>query len=150
MPLPSDDPRGAASTPTDQRVGREFAWFAAVGVVGFVVDAALFLLLNSGYAWSIGAARAASASCSIATTWALNRRITFATRRSRAWPLELARYAVSQGAGLAVNLGTFALVLGLVPSLRLLPIAPLAVGAAAALLFNFLTARTLVFGERPR
>ena len=126
-------------------VGRELVWFAAIGVVGFVVDAALFLSLHAGYTWSIGAARTVSAFCSIGTTWALNRRLTFAARRSRLWGAELARYAVGQGAGLVVNLGGFTLLLALAPSLRSAPVVALALGAAAALAFNFLTARMFVF-----
>jgi putative flippase GtrA len=132
-------------SPSHAAIGREFVWFMAIGVVGFLVDAALFASLNSGYEWSIGAARAVSASCSIVTTWALNRRFTFAARRSRLWRAELARYVVGQGAGLIVNLGTFALILRLAPSLRSAPIIALALGATAALLFNFLTARVLAF-----
>lgn len=132
-------------SPGPASIGRDFVWFVAIGVVGFLVDAALFSSLNSGYQWSIGAARSVSASCSISTTWALNRSFTFAARRSRLWGSELARYAVGQGAGLIVNLGTFALILRLAPSLRAAPIIALALGATAALLFNFFTARWLAF-----
>lgn len=126
-------------------VRREFLWFTAVGLIGFVVDAAVFLLLNHELAWPIGTARAVSASLSIVTTWSLNRRITFAARHSRAWRAELARYAIGQGAGLLVNLATFAAALATVPPLRSVPIVALALGAAAALAFNFLTARTFAF-----
>lgn len=130
-------------------IGREFSWFAAAGAVGFAVDAALFLLLNSWYYWSITAARTLSASCAIITTWALNRRFTFAARRSRGLSAELARYALVQTAGLLVNLGAFALAIWLVPSLRAAPIIALSLGAAAALLFNFAAARTLAFVRCP-
>jgi putative flippase GtrA len=126
-------------------VGRQFASFAAVGVLGFVMDAAVFLLLNGVSGWSIGAARTVSASCSIAATWWLNRRLTFADRRSRRWRAELFRYALGQGAGLLVNIGSFTLMLWLVSQVRAVPIVALAVGASAALLFNYLTARTVAF-----
>jgi putative flippase GtrA len=127
---------------------REFISFAGVGVVGFFVDGAIFLLLSGGYGWSIGAARTLSATGSIVTTWALNRRLTFAARRSRLWSTELALYALGQAAGLVVNIGSFIVTLWLAPALRSAPIFALALGAAAALLFNFITARTLAF--RPR
>ena len=136
--------------PTHTEVGREFVSFAAVGVVGLAADAALFLLLTGGYGWPIAAARSISAACSIATTWMLNRHLTFTTRRSRLWGVELARYAVGQGAGLLVNLGSFTLVLWLIPRLRAAPIVALGIGAGAALLFNFLSARTLAFRPDPR
>jgi putative flippase GtrA len=129
----------------EAEIGREFPWFVAVGAIGFAIDAALFLLLNGGYSWPIAAARTLSASCSIATTWALNRRFTFAARRSRAWSAELARYFLVQASGLLVNLGVFAVALWLVPSLRAIPIIALGLGASAALLFNFVSARTVAF-----
>lgn len=130
---------------THAGVGREFLWFTGIGVLGFAVDASLFLLLNGACGWSIGAARTVSASCSIATTWALNRTLTFVARRSRFWSAELLRYALGQLAGLAVNIGTFTAALSLAPSLRSAPVLALALGAGTALLFNFLTARTLAF-----
>jgi putative flippase GtrA len=126
-------------------IGREFSWFTAVGGVGFVVDVALFLALNGVFGWSVAAARTVSASCSIGTTWALNRRFTFAARQSSAWGSELVRYTAVQAAGLVVNLGVFTLCLWLVPPLRAIPVVALGCGAAAALLFNFLSARTLAF-----
>ena len=100
--ISSRQPRRTSSSmdqPTHGEVRREFVSFAAVGVVGFAADAALFLILTSGYGWSIAAARSVSASCSIATTWKLNRHFTFTARRSRRWGAELARYAVGQAAG---------------------------------------------------
>jgi putative flippase GtrA len=130
---------------THSVLAREFLWFTGVGVGGFVVDASLFLLLTGVYDWSIAAARTASASCSIATTWALNRTLTFAARRSRFWSAELLRYSLGQIAGLVINIGSFGLALWLTPSLRSTPILALAFGAGTALLFNFLTARTLAF-----
>jgi len=131
-----------------ETLGREFTWFVAVGAIGFIVDAGLFLLLHGTYGWAIAAARTVSASCSIGTTWALNRRFTFAARRSYAWSAELGRYTLVQTAGLVVNFGIFALALWLVAPLRSMPIVALGLGAAAALAFNFLSARTLAFRGR--
>jgi putative flippase GtrA len=142
---PSDDPNRPTRNPADTEVRREFVQFAAIGVIGFALDTVVFMLLNDGHGWSISAARAVSASLSIAATWALNRRITFAARRSRLWGTELMRYAAGQGAGLLVNLGTFALALGVAPPLRSAPVIALAFGAAAALTFNFVTARRFAF-----
>ena len=125
--------------------GREFWRFAAIGALGFVIDAALFMLLNDAYGWPIGSARALSTVCAITATWALNRRLTFAGRSSRLWAAELARYAFFQCAGLIVNVGTFALAMWVVQPLRAVPILALVLGSGAALLFNFATARTLAF-----
>jgi putative flippase GtrA len=127
------------------QAGREFWRFAAIGTLGFAIDAALFVLLNDAFGWPIASARVVSTVCAIAATWALNRRLTFAGRRSRRWAAELARYAFFQSAGLAVNVGTFALALWVVPPLRAVPVVALALGSGVAMLFNFATARTFAF-----
>jgi putative flippase GtrA len=127
------------------RLGREIAWFTVVGTIGFAIDAMLFLLSNSVYGWSIAGARTLSASCSIVTTWSLNRRFTFSHRKSPGRTAELFRYSLVQLFGLLVNIGVFALTLWLIPPLRDVPVIALGSGAAAALVFNFLTARALAF-----
>ena len=124
--------------------------FSVVGAFGFAVDAALFALLNAHYGWSIVAARTLSASCSIATTWAFNRALTFATRKSANAAGELARYAAGQIVGVLVNVGVFAACVSFVPALRRTPLVALAIGAACALAFNFWSARTLAFRGAPR
>jgi putative flippase GtrA len=126
-------------------LGREIAWFAVVGLIGFAVDATLFLVLNGAYGWSIAGARTLSASCSIVTTWSLNRRLTFSHRKSPGRAGELFRYTLVQLFGLLVNIGVFALTLWLIPPLRDVPIVALGFGAAAAFVFNFLSARVLAF-----
>lgn len=131
-----------------REIVRQFISFVGVGTLGFAVDAALFFALQAIAGWPIAWARTVSATCSITTTWALNRRITFAQRRSENRAGEYLRYVAGQVVGLAVNLGTFTLCLWLLPRLRHYPIVALAIGAAAALLFNFFTARTIAFRER--
>ncbi len=128
-----------------REIVRQFIAFVGVGTLGFAVDASLFFALQSIAGWPIAWARAVSATCSITTTWALNRRVTFADRSSPNRVGEYARYVLGQVVGLGVNLGTFSLCLILAPQLRRYPIVALAIGAAAALLFNFFTARSLAF-----
>ena len=131
-----------------QELRHELSRFTAVGAIGFLVDAGVFLLLHGRYGWVIAAARTVSASSSIGTTWALNRRFTFSARRSYDWRAELGRYTLVQVAGLLVNFGVFAMALWLVAPLRAVPVVALALGAATALAFNFLSARTLAFRGR--
>jgi putative flippase GtrA len=140
---------GRPTARTDE-IGHEFGWFVAVGAVGFLVDAGLFLLLHGSYGLTIALARTMSASCSIGTTWTLNRRFTFATRRSTGWSAELGRYAAVQTAGLGVNFGVFVVALALSATMRAVPIAALALGAGTALVFNFASARTLAFRGEAR
>jgi putative flippase GtrA len=131
-------------------LSRRFASFASVGAVGFAVDALLFLALTSHAHWPIHWARAVSATCSITTTWLLNRQVTFADRRSSDRRSEYFRYVFVQVVGLGVNLGTFALALWAVPALRARPVIALALGAGVALAFNFASAHSVAFRPAPR
>lgn len=128
-----------------REIARQLISFVGVGAVGFCVDAALFAFLQSMLGWPIVWARAASATCSITCTWALNRHVTFADQRSVNRVSEYLRYLATQVVGLTINLGTFSVCLLVLPSLRSYPIVALAIGAGAAVLFNFVTARTIAF-----
>lgn len=131
-------PRESAAT--------QFARFAGVGAIGFVVDAAIFIALTSGYTgWHPYAARAVSATCSITTTWALNRRITFREQKSPDARSEYVRYVLAQVFGLMLNLGVFAAGLAAVPFLRRMPLLALILGASVALAVNFLSAKYVAF-----
>jgi putative flippase GtrA len=129
----------------------QFVQFAGVGAIGFVVDAAIFLALTGWYAeWHPYAARAVSASVSISTTWALNRRVTFRKQKSPDARSEYLRYVAAQVFGLILNLGVFAAGVAFVPLLRRVPLLALVLGAAVALAANFLTAKHLAFqGKAP-
>lgn len=133
------DKSGAAA------LARQFVWFTLVGLLGLAVDAGLFLWLTESHLWSVTLARTGSASCSIATTWVLNRTLTFAEHRSARRGVEFARYALVQVGGLVVNIGVFAACLWLMPALRQTPIVALFFGCAAGFAFNFTAIRTLVF-----
>jgi putative flippase GtrA len=124
----------------------QFVQFAGVGAIGFVVDAAIFLALIGWYTdWHPYAARALSATCSITTTWALNRRVTFREQKSPDARSEYVRYVLAQVFGLILNLGVFAAGVAAVPFLRRMPLLALMLGAITALAVNFLTAKYVAF-----
>lgn len=116
-----------------------------MGALGFLVDAILFVLANSFAGWPVHWSRTLSATSSITLTWSLNRRFTFRDRQSDDLMAEYSRYVISQLVGLTLNLGVFAGCLALVPMLRSYPLIALAIGAAAALLVNFITASIYAF-----
>jgi putative flippase GtrA len=124
---------------------KQFVSFTLVGLVGLGVDAGVFVLLTSVFLWSIALARTVSVCGAIATTWTLNRAVTFAAQRSPRRGAEFGRYAAVQASGLVVNIGVFALCLWLVPALRQVPVVPLVFGAAAGFAFNFTVMRAVVF-----
>jgi putative flippase GtrA len=133
------------SQPGRRPLAKQLASFTLVGLAGLAVDAGLFLWLTSGLYWPVALARSLSVSGSIATTWTLNRTVTFARQRSSRRGVEFARYALVQVSGLVLNIGVFALCLWMVPSLRSMPIVPLFLGCAAGYAFNFSAMRAVVF-----
>jgi putative flippase GtrA len=122
----------------------ELARFAAVGAVGFIVDASVLQLLVSAASWSPFAARAVSFPVALTCTFALNSVWTF-----RALRLPLARaygtYGVIQIAGALINLFVFSACVLLAPPLYERPVIALGIGAAVSLLFNFYATRSVVF-----
>lgn len=127
-------------------IGRQFASFVGVGALGFTIDAVLFLAAHQLLSWPVYPSRGVSALCSITTTWILNRHTTFADFKSENKKAEYSRYLSSQLVGLVINLGTFAGLITFVPLMRSYPFAALSVGAAAAIVVNFVTARAYAFG----
>jgi len=125
-------------------VRAELARFAAVGAIGFVVDAAVLQLLVSVASWSPFAARAVSFPVALGCTFTLNRLWTF-----RGLRLPLARaygaYGAIQVVGALINLFVFSACVVLAPPLYERPVIALGIGAAVSLLFNFYATRSVVF-----
>ena len=123
-----------------------FARFCAFGVVGFVVDAGVLTVLVNGYSWHPYSSRAVSFALAVTVTWLLNRTWAFArTANARS---EYLRYAAIQLVGALINLATFVAAIEIAPPLGTIPAIPLAIGAAPALVFNYLASRFFVFRHR--
>lgn len=138
-----------ARSPAAQALGGELLRFGTVGIVGFLVDAAV---LTAGIALGTGPwlGRVLSYLAAATTTFGLNRAWTFrsaarpAGRRgaARQWGLFLLVNLV----GFACNYGTYAALLAGIPLVAAQPILGVAAGSLAGLLGNFLLARRFVFG----
>lgn len=114
--------------------------FLQVGAVGFAVDALLLWALVYQVGWPPIASRAVSFVVTIAVTFVLNARYTFAVRVRES---SKSRYILIQSIGAAINFTTYsALVLGGV----LGPLWSLVVGAALSSAHNFFMVRRYVFG----
>jgi putative flippase GtrA len=98
--------------------------------------------------WPHYGARAVSFAAAVTVTWYGNRRWVFA--RTRKATVEYGAYFGVQFVGAIVNLGTYTLVIALVPSLAKIPVIPLSIGAAVALLFNYTGASRWVFAATGR
>jgi len=123
------------------------ASFVLVGSVGFVVDATLLSALVHGLGWGVYAARTLSFTTAVTVTWFCNRRWVF--QPTRDMRREYGAYVSTQLVGAGVNLGSYVLLVQLVPELAIMPVVPLAAGAMLALLFNYSAASRWVFANRP-
>jgi putative flippase GtrA len=142
----------AARALPQRAIGGELLRFAVVGAIGFVVDAGILTWLVSLLAWNVYAARAVSFGVAVFVTWLVNRSWTFARKGAAAVAhagAEYARYLTVQVIGALANLGVFVAALAVWPRLVAYPVVPLAIGAVAGLLVNFVGARTWVFAHRP-
>jgi putative flippase GtrA len=129
------------------KIGREFLSFAVVGVVGLGVDVAVLYLLAPWLGWYV--ARVLSFLAAATTTWAFNRRYTFASRIGEGGSMwrEYLGYLVTMLGGAVLNYGAYVLTLHWVEG-RWAAALGVAVGSLAGMGANFLSARYLVFRAR--
>lgn len=126
------------------KLGREFLSFAVVGVIGLVVDVVVLYLLAPMLGWYV--ARVISFLAAATTTWAFNRRFTFAARVSVGGSIwrEYFSYLATMVAGAVLNYGAYVLTLHWVEGHWAAALG-VAVGSVAGMGANFLSARYLVF-----
>jgi putative flippase GtrA len=125
-----------------------FLCFSCVGIVGFLVDSGVLLLLMRVAGMDPYTGRVFSFFCAASTTWLLNRGITFkgagdSSESSRQWAV----YLVLMLAGGVVNYSAYALCVGSIPSVRAHPVLGVAVGSLSGLVCNFFTSRSLFLGR---
>jgi putative flippase GtrA len=126
---------------------RQLIRFAIAGFVGFVVDAGLLYgALWVGLGYFVG--RIISFFCAVITTWAINRRLAFRGRSRRPWLVEFVHYLMAMILGGAVNYAAYSLVVLMAPRTVLTPLIAVAVGVAAGMSINFLSAKFWVFRTR--
>jgi len=134
---------------TRARLTTQLLRFAAVGTVGFVVDATVLYAVADHLGLYLG--RLLSFWAAATVTWLLNRRYTFEPADRADTPgggrvRQYARYIVSMLAGAAVNY--LAYVAALQAGMH--PIAAVALGSLAGLAINFCSARWMVFNQRKK
>jgi putative flippase GtrA len=119
--------------------------FAAVGVLGFLVDAGVLSVARSLLGLDLYSSRALSYLAAVTATWALNRAFTFKEHASAAKLREWARFCAANTGGGAVNLGVYALLVNYVPLVHEVPVLGVAAGSLSGLLVNFTLSRIYVF-----
>ncbi len=119
--------------------------FAAVGTVGFAVDAAAFLfffyLLGFGHYTS----RVAAFLCAVSLTWVLNRTYTFRAAATANKAKEYAGYVVVQTMGALINIVIFGLCIESSTMFFEFPVLALTLGSVVAMFFNYAGAYRFVY-----
>ena len=126
---------------------RRLPGFVLVGAIGFLIDAAILTALMKGLGFGPYGARAVSFTIAVTATWYMNRRWVFERNAVRMTSREYTSYIAVQVIGALINLSVFAAVIEFVPDLVEMPVIPLAVGAAVALVFNFGASSRFVFSQ---
>lgn len=120
----------------------EFARFCLVGAIGFVADAGLTLAFTQVLLWAPLPSRVLAFLMAATVTWFLNRRFTF---RSSAGPASWLPYVLLTAGGALINVGIYAAWVGASGPAAVNIIVGVALGSIAALGFNFLVSRRLIF-----
>jgi putative flippase GtrA len=129
--------------------------FAAVGVVGFFVDAATLMLAILFLGLNVYWGRAVSYVVAATATWAMNRKFTFRQHASPALAgsmfKEWIRFCAANSVGGLVNVGTYIGLLNAFTLVRQFPVLGVAAGSLSGMLVNFTLSRRFVFrGSPPR
>jgi putative flippase GtrA len=124
---------------------KEILMFAISGLVGFVVDASIVQFLVREWSINPYEARLVSFLCAATTTWAFNRKFTFAGRSSGSRRRELIRYIIAMAGGFALNYGAYAACVASFPIVREWPAIGVAAGSIGGAMVNFLSSKYWIF-----
>lgn len=125
--------------------------FGIVGTIGFLVDAGLLLVLMSTLGLGHYMGRVISFMAAVCVTWWLNRNFTFndtalSAKMARASILkELTTYVLFQSIGITINFGIYSLLIERYDAFYEQPTLAVAAGSLMGMIFNFVTARWIVF-----
>ena len=123
----------------------QFLKFGVIGVLGFVVDFAMFHVGRDGLGFGAYGSAFFSFPFAVLATWVGNRFFTFRDKNAGAAHTQLMRFAAVCVVGLVLNRGTFSLLTYFVPLVAAYPVLGLLGGTGAGMFFNFFFSRLLVF-----
>lgn len=122
--------------------------FGVIGVIGFLVDAAILLLCNSILNIDLILSRIVSFSIAVTVTWYLNRNLTFKKNTERHFAKEWISYVIFNSIGALANLAIFTWLVLRYEYLSSYPIIALAIASGFAMIINFIASKYMVFKER--
>lgn len=140
----------STAAPPPRSVIHQLFWFGVSGVLGLLVDMGVLWL--AGPWLGLYGGRVLSFLCAATSTWAFNRRQTFAPtgRQGKTLAAEYLAYLGTMSVGGAVNYGAYVAFVRHFPELPGFALWGVAVGSLAGLGFNFASARFLIFRDHRR
>ena len=126
---------------------RQALRFAAVGVLGFIVDAGVLTLALRLLGLNLYVGRALSFLVAMTFTWALNRAVTFRSARSASRWSEWGRFGAANSVGGLTNLGVYSVLVATSAVVHRYPILAVGAGSLSGLALNFYLSRTFVFRQ---
>ena len=132
-----------AESPARLGLVAQLTRFVAIGVLSALVDFGIYHLLYSLGLFPSGA-KAISFICGTTTAYLLNRRFTFHSAGGRA---RVAGFVLLYGTTFAINVGTNALMLAVLPAMPLRVSAAWVIAQGLATVINFVMLRTVVFRD---
>ena len=121
--------------------------FAAVGAVGFAIDASTLFVCLEYLGLDPFRGRLVSYLVAASSTWALNRRFTFIHRQQAPVFRQWLTFLGANALGGLVNYGTYAAIVSALPGKALIPFVGVACGSISGLAVNFALSRWVVFGS---
>lgn len=127
---------------------RQFALFCMSGGLAFLIDAGLTQAWVSLVGLDPWSARALAFPVAVTATWLFNRSITFRVTAVSGLAGEWLRYVGTQLFGLLLNLGVYAVLVGVSATAARWPAMAVAAGSVAGLFANYLGAKHVAFAQR--
>lgn len=121
--------------------------FGVVGIIGFLVDAGILMLLTGPLDINPYLARVPSFILAATATWLCNRYWTFADRRGHQRLREWSRYMMAMLVGGLVNYSAFALSVATLDTVAAFPVIGVAIGSIAGMFVNYASSSRLIFGD---
>lgn len=116
--------------------------FAAVGIVGFIINASIVAYFSTKLGPIMSQALAFPAA--VTATWLLNRQYTFGASK-HSWHMEWARYVSANALGWSTNNGVYFFLIFRFYETNHNPVLAVAAGSLAGMTFNFIISKWIVF-----
>jgi putative flippase GtrA len=126
----------------------QFLSFAAVGVVGFIVDTGVLYTAKDDLGLGLYAGRLLSFLVAATTTWLLNRVFTFGNPPVKSLWREWLHFLSVNSIGGLVNYGVYSALVATSARVGEHPVLGVAAGALSGLAFNYLGSKHAVFRHR--